>query len=105
MEDEIESIAASGESNLLVMPPAIRPTLLRRLPPNHRFAEAQAPIQVAAQSAVAGLGGAPASLYMRHEGGLLSRVLGTAVHKLLEELARLRAKLDWEAARIGLTES
>jgi hypothetical protein len=44
----------------------------------------------------------PSLLYARHEGGLLSRALGTAVHTLLEELARLRVKLDWEAARSGL---
>jgi len=31
---EIESIAASGESNLAIMPSPIRPTLLRRLPPD-----------------------------------------------------------------------
>ncbi|MGA9069917.1 MAG: UvrD-helicase domain-containing protein [Terracidiphilus sp.] len=42
------------------------------------------------------------SLYPRHEGGLLSRALGTVVHALLEELARLRATLDWEAARLAL---
>ena len=35
VEEEIESIAASGESNLLVMPSPIRPTLLRRLPPDY----------------------------------------------------------------------
>jgi len=40
--------------------------------------------------------------YARHEGGLLSRALGTAVHSLLEDLARLRATLDWEAARSAL---
>ena len=34
VEEEIVSIAASGESNLLVMPSPIRPTLLRRLPPD-----------------------------------------------------------------------
>jgi ATP-dependent exoDNAse (exonuclease V) beta subunit len=49
---------------------------------------------------------APASsssgLYSRHEGGLLSRALGIAVHAFLEELARLRTELDWEAARAKL---
>jgi hypothetical protein len=33
---------------------------------------------------------------------VLSRALGRSVHTLLEELARLRAKLDWEAARSAL---
>jgi ATP-dependent exoDNAse (exonuclease V) beta subunit len=41
-------------------------------------------------------------LYARHEGGLLSRALGAAVHALLEELARLRATIDWDAARAAL---
>jgi ATP-dependent exoDNAse (exonuclease V) beta subunit len=89
---EIESIAASGESNLLVMP---TPTLLRRLPPDYR------PAETAASPAGPAVGtGAP--LYSRHEGGLLSRALGTAVHALLEELARLRENLDWEAAQAAL---
>ena len=48
------------------------------------------------------MGTGPAQLYSRHEGGLLSRALGTAVHTLLEELARQRARLDWEAARSAL---
>jgi ATP-dependent exoDNAse (exonuclease V) beta subunit len=92
---EIESIAASGESNLLVMPPPIQPTLLRRLPPDYQPAETASP------SVGPGVGtGAP--LYSRHEGGLLSRALGTAVHALLEELARLRETQDWEAARAAL---
>ena len=41
-------------------------------------------------------------LYTRHQGGLVSRALGTAVHALLEELARLRATKDWDAARAGV---
>jgi ATP-dependent exoDNAse (exonuclease V) beta subunit len=40
--------------------------------------------------------------YPRHEGGLLSRALGTAVHALLEELSHLRNKLDWNATREAL---
>jgi ATP-dependent exoDNAse (exonuclease V) beta subunit len=42
------------------------------------------------------------ALYSRHEGGLLSRVLGNAVHSLLEELARLRTSHDWDLARAAL---
>ena len=49
-----------------------------------------------------GLGTSPTPVYARHEGGLLSRALGTAVHTLLEELARLRAKLDWKDTRSAL---
>jgi hypothetical protein len=43
-----------------------------------------------------------AQLYARHEGGVLSRALGRSVHTLLEELALLRTRLDWEAARSAL---
>jgi ATP-dependent exoDNAse (exonuclease V) beta subunit len=99
-EEEIASIAASAESNLLVMPPPIRPTVLRRLPTDYRPAPTEAFSQAAAESAVYGSG--PARLYSRHEGGLLSRALGTAVHALLEELARLRLTQEWEAARAAL---
>jgi ATP-dependent exoDNAse (exonuclease V) beta subunit len=103
---EIASIAASGESNLLVMPSPVRPTLLRRLPLDYKPAPDEALGHPAADSTVIGLGmrsGIGAGrLYARHEGGLLSRALGTAVHTLLEELARLRTRLEWEAARSAL---
>ena len=108
---EIESIAASGESNLAVMPSPVQPTLLRRLPTDYRLALSSqvpkcegpgAPAGVSAEPTVQGMGTGPARLYPRHEGGLLSRALGTAVHTLLEELARLRTQLDWEAARSAL---
>lgn len=99
---KIESIAASGENNLLQMPSPARPTLLRRLPSDYRPASVKAFTQAALEAAVAGTGAGPARIYTRHEGGLLSRALGTAVHTLLEELARLRTRLDWEAARSAL---
>jgi ATP-dependent exoDNAse (exonuclease V) beta subunit len=99
-EEEIESLAASGESNLAVMPSPIRPTLLRRLPSDFRPAQTEFLSQAATESAVLGTG--PAQLYLRHEGGPLSRALGIAVHTLLEELARLRIKLDWQTARSAL---
>jgi ATP-dependent exoDNAse (exonuclease V) beta subunit len=142
---EIESIAASGEGNLFIMPSPIRPTLLRRLPldyrpppapiasqqsiasqqedaepvhfpevvsapPYSRFYaervgdhEAQAVFpSEGAQTAFTGSEAGFSGLYDRHEGSLLSRALGTAVHALLEELARLRAGRDWEATRLAL---
>jgi len=97
----IDSIAASGESNLLVMPSPIKPTLLLRLPPNYR------PTQSNAEPLKQRLGAATSeswetSLFARHEGGLLSRALGTAIHTLLEKLAKLRETNDWEAARAAL---
>jgi ATP-dependent exoDNAse (exonuclease V) beta subunit len=111
-EVEIESLAASGESSLAVMPSPIQPTLLRRLPPDYLatissqvskarpFDKLRAGSGTPAKSLVIGTG--PAQLYSRHEGGMLSRALGTAVHTLLEELARLHTSLDWETARASL---
>jgi ATP-dependent exoDNAse (exonuclease V) beta subunit len=42
------------------------------------------------------------AFYQRHEGGLLSRALGTAVHTFLENLCKLRKSSDWEQARAAL---
>src|SRR5208337_192389 len=75
---------------------------LRRLPPEYRLMPAKSTQQAASEPSVLGMGTGTAQLYSRHEGGLLSRALGTAVHALLEELAHLRAKRDWEAARLAL---
>jgi ATP-dependent helicase/nuclease subunit A len=98
---EIESMAASAESNLLVMPSPIKPTLLRRLPQNYQpdaSAPALSPPKGLASEAGEG------KLYTRHEGGLLSRALGTAVHALFEDLARLLRTNDWESARVALAQ-
>jgi len=94
VEEEIASIAAAGD--LLVMPSPIRPTLLRRLPLDFSMSFEENIHAVFPPTTGA------AKFYTRHEGGLLSRALGTAVHSLLEELARLRTTLDWEAARSAL---
>jgi ATP-dependent helicase/nuclease subunit A len=103
-EHEIESLAAAGESQLFITnsaeAPAAASTLLRRLPADYRAAQADRFITPGAEAAISGLGAA--RLYARHEGGLVSRALGTAVHALLEELARLRATCDWQAARSAL---
>jgi ATP-dependent exoDNAse (exonuclease V) beta subunit len=141
-EEVLESIAASGESNLLHMPSTPKPTILRRLPlvyqpeqisglqpmdcPHEQIsllqpitAESPARAQMLrapsfprpfaervgdrqSEAAIFSPGAAPSTLYARHQGGLLSRVLGTAVHALLEELSRLRAAGDWAAARAAL---
>lgn len=100
-QGQVESIAASGEDNLLVMPapaPALhKSSWLRRLPSDFDSAESA---NIPPMSAAAGLVGVGAlRLYARHEGGLVSRALGNAVHALLEELARLRISLDWPACR------
>jgi ATP-dependent exoDNAse (exonuclease V) beta subunit len=113
---EIESLAASGESNLAVMPSPIQPTFLRRLPLDYQPASIDGSIGAPSfpcvsaervgihepQPAFSSPRSGTISLYPRHEGGLLSRTLGTAVHALLEELARLRTQLVWEAARSAL---
>jgi ATP-dependent exoDNAse (exonuclease V) beta subunit len=96
---EVVSIAASGDSNLVVMPPLAKPTLLRRLPLDYRSPHA-GQIETTVAEAVIGFGDSP--VYLRHEGGLLSRALGTAVHTLFEELARQRATNDWAASRAAL---
>jgi ATP-dependent exoDNAse (exonuclease V) beta subunit len=102
----VEYLAASDQSNLLVMPSPEKPTILRRLPADYQ------PVATAVDSenwedslgAPESVSGTRenSSLYTRHQGGLLSRVLGTAVHSLLEELARLRTTLDWDATRAAL---
>jgi ATP-dependent exoDNAse (exonuclease V) beta subunit len=111
-EQVVASLAAEGQSNLLAMPSAAKPTLLRRLPPDYRSAMdsvavqgAPGPasrLQVVRAQLVEGdraSGTWESTFYPRHEGGPLSRALGTAVHALLEELARLRSGLDEAAAR------
>ncbi len=98
-EQVVESIAAS-ESNLLVMSSAVKPTPLRRLPPDYQPTPAETHSPATADSPVTGM--SATRLYSRHEGGLLSRALGTAVHAFLEELARLRTTQDWNSARTAL---
>ncbi len=95
----IVSIAASAESNLLVMPTASKPTLLHRLPPGF-----QLPTQSARTNTFNSNVSAMSNqnLYERHEGGLLARALGIAVHSLLEQTARLRTTHDWDATRAAL---
>jgi ATP-dependent exoDNAse (exonuclease V) beta subunit len=156
-EQVIESIAASGGGDFYVIPTPIKPTLLRRLPPNYQPSSAMVPRcsaervgdlqenengrsteqdvdmefyglppigqkrpmdgaqfhspwvgeaggRIGCRDPLTLLESSPSNsnLYFRHEGGLLSRALGSAVHALLEELSRLRAELDWEAARAAL---
>jgi len=82
--ETITELAASAESNLLVMPAPVRPTRLRRLPPEHPLAVIDDEASV--DQIVVGPGSQ--RLYARHEGGLLSRARGRAVHLLLQELAQ-----------------
>ena len=128
-EQVIDSIAAS-ESNLLVMPTPSKPTLLRRLPPDYQVGSPDSvgapsfprfPAERVGdhKSPVAPGPGSPrtdlspwgrdldsetweSTYYPRHKGGMLSRAFGTAVHALLEELARLRSTQEWDPARAAL---
>jgi ATP-dependent exoDNAse (exonuclease V) beta subunit len=95
----IDTLAAAGQDNLFIMPPPAPSTFLRRLSPDFQtsYATGQA---LNAQENVIGL--SDANPYQRHQGGQISRALGNAVHKLLEELARLRETLDWDAASAAL---
>jgi ATP-dependent exoDNAse (exonuclease V) beta subunit len=166
-EDQIiDSLAASAETNLLLMPTLAKPTILHRLPPDYQPCAPSIPRtsaewvgndepQPAPSSTheeiprapsiprssaewvginepqpapysfpeknpgTPGLGspgtglrpwgGVPSpleigesTLYPRHQGNQLSRALGTAVHALLEQLARLRATNDWDVSRAAL---
>ncbi len=97
----IESIAAEGESNLRVMLSPIKPTVLRRLPPDFRIS----PEIFRTGTSASPILGMNENLYQRHEGGLLTRALGIAVHSLLEQAARLRETLDWDETRAALNKS
>lgn len=95
----VRSIAASEGSNLFTMPSPATTTMLRRLPADAITTNRTLPNQHLLQdNATKGEG----ELYRRHEGGQLSRALGTAVHALLEALARLRTSGDWDSARAAL---
>jgi ATP-dependent helicase/nuclease subunit A len=101
-EAEIGSLAAAADGNLVAMPLPPKPTLLRRLPPDYAPDKSRAFAVSSAEPAISGIGGA--QLFTRHEGGLVSRALGTAVHAAFEELARLRAMHDWKTVRAALQE-
>jgi ATP-dependent exoDNAse (exonuclease V) beta subunit len=95
----IESLAASAGGNLSVMPSVLSPALLRRLPPDYRPPSAQFSAAVPDEPLL-GAG----RLYERHEGGLLSRALGKAVHTLMQQYAQLLATQPDEAARAALAQ-
>jgi ATP-dependent exoDNAse (exonuclease V) beta subunit len=97
---EIATLAAAADTNLLQMPSPPRPTVIRRLPPD--FSSADQSSLAVERSLTVDSAPADAPLYARHEGGLASRALGTAVHALLQQLALLRASSDWPSARSAL---
>jgi len=96
----IDSLAASAEKVLaLPAPPdasAPTPTRVRRLPPSYQPACAEFPFATYEPPVGAG------RLYERHEGGLLSRALGKAVHELFQHFAQRLATETSEVARESL---
>ena len=95
----------AASADVVVMPTPIPPTQLRRLPPAFRIQPGAPSIRRPSGEGV-GYDELPVNsnsdLYTRHEGGLISRALGTAVHTYLENLARLRKSSDWPQARAAL---
>jgi hypothetical protein len=100
VEQVIPALAASGSSNLLTMPSPTKPTVLRRLPGGFELPATISGIGLSTGQDLLGIG--RPNPYERHEGGILSRALGSAVHKLLEELAAFRATQDWKSALTSL---
>ena len=99
-ETQIADIAAAAE-HLRTMPARERGTRLRRLPAE-LFACAGATVASSTGSPIVGMDASAGRLYQRHEGGVLSRALGIAVHTLLQELARLGATTEWASACAAL---
>jgi len=95
---EITALAA-GQENLIVMPSPAKPALLRRLPLNFEAPEAP---QFLARTQSTRIASDPASFYRRHEGGLVARALGSAVHLVLEHAARLCEAHDTGTVRAKL---
>jgi len=114
-ESQTIALAASAQLDLFAMPSPesrpVKPTILRRLPQDYavsrggqssRLPLAQGVVGQQANASSAFLNPRKTALYDRHEGGLISRATGTAVHALLEELTSLRATDDWSVARAAL---
>ena len=96
----LAAVAAGGSGNLFVVPSPGKPALLHRLPADFEF-----PLDGDSAATPDGGGkiaGDAGRLYARHEGSLLSRALGIAVHTLLQELAKLLETQTWEAALAAL---
>ena len=104
---ELETLAAEA-SNLIQMPspaqPIVRPTILRRLPAGYIAPEFPG---WSGSSAIRETSGSlkAEQLFERTEGGLQSRLRGTAVHELLERLSRLRQGMNPHEAAQALASS
>jgi ATP-dependent helicase/nuclease subunit A len=95
----IETLAAAGQ--VVAMPSVAKPSFVCRLPSGYKPAVG-AILSVNRTSDAGEVESKAAQLYDRHEGGLKARALGTAVHRCMEALARLRQAQDWPGTRDGL---
>ena len=98
----IEQIAAEAQIVEFLRP--ARPTPMRRLPANYQSVRIGLASPALAPSS-SGADTADPQLYERHEGGIVSRAFGRAVHRFMEELARLRLTQEWDPARSLLRQS
>jgi superfamily I DNA/RNA helicase len=99
----VAALAAAADANLGLVGIAgggRKPTMLRRLPEGYAASE-RLRLGGLPGPSIGGSDGAQA-LYMRREGGLESRLLGVAVHALLEQLSRLRRGLEPAEAAAAL---
>lgn len=96
---ELDSIAAAATNNVLEMPASNPPTLLRHLPLDYQPPPLPRAIRTDKPETFSS---ATDTAYTRHEGSILSRVLGAAVHRCLEQLSQLRRSLDIDPARVAL---
>lgn len=98
--ETVESLAASADNvvaiSAAVDAPARNATRVRRLPPNYQSPSGE--ILPSLDAPIVGDG----SLYERHEGGLISRALGSAVHELFQRFAEFRTAQTNEAAKASL---
>lgn len=103
-EEIVETLAAEA-GNVVEMPAPVRPTRLRRLP--EAFAAPPFPRRNASLSdrESSGTLAGEDSVYARTEGGLRSRLEGTAVHRLLELLSRLRQNMSGDGAALAIEEA
>jgi ATP-dependent exoDNAse (exonuclease V) beta subunit len=117
---ELESPADAARPGPFPVPPEeaklAMPTLLRRLPSGYQ-PDRPSSLSPEREGALAPghllnphrISGTPSETdsnghYPRHQGGLLSRALGTAVHTLFEQLVQLRERHEWPAVRAALPE-
>lgn len=97
---ELHTMAASASDNIIVMPVSEKFARLHRLPIDFQSPQVLDRGVANRGGEIAGMG--QGLLYERHEGGLLSRALGSAVHSLLEDMARQRLAQEWPSVRSSL---